>query len=445
MPFFTPEERLGTRVGGKYDLLRICGRGGMGVLFEGVHARTGRRVAVKFLHPRSDAGEESVARFLREARTATAVRHPNVVDMLDVDSDGLQPFIVMDYLEGESLEELLRRERCLAPASCLPLLLPILEAVSVAHDRGIVHRDIKPANIFLARDDAGRVVPKLLDFGVAKAADVEGITEDGTVLGTPGYMSPEQAQGHPVGPASDIWAMGVVLYRCLAGVLPFEGASSAHVLMNVLTNRTRPLCEFDVELPVSLCSAIEHALLPEPAHRYADMRTFARALRDAAGVTAHVPSERASPASFVARPADVDGATLSVELDISRSHLARPSVHAGTLRRWGRVLGTPHAALMCASAAAAIVALAFFAKRPLSPVVDAQRRKAVAASSRPESTASTSVLASSTETDSRIAKPMTTSDIAPSPRRALPAKRAVARLKIGATNTPSVPKIRTEW
>lgn len=274
------EPRIGTRLDGKYELLRVCGRGGMGVLFEGEHVWTGRRVAVKLLHQQGPTGDgESLSRFLQEARTAAALRHPNVVDILDMGSDGGSPFLVMELLEGESLEALLARSGKLPPAECLALLLPVLGAVATAHDVGIVHRDLKPANIFLSRDAAGAIVPKLVDFGIARGADSgqeRGLQD--LVLGTPAYMSPEQARGESVGPEADVWALGVVFYRCLSGVLPFGGDTSAAVLANVLLGRPKALTLIDEALPARLCAAVERAMSLDPRDRYENTRSLARAL-----------------------------------------------------------------------------------------------------------------------------------------------------------------------
>ncbi|HEX7669772.1 MAG TPA: serine/threonine-protein kinase, partial [Polyangiaceae bacterium] len=274
------EPRIGTRLDGKYELLRVCGRGGMGVLFEGEHVWTGRRVAVKLLHHQGSSGDgESLSRFLHEARTAAALRHPNVVDILDMGSDGAFPFLVMELLTGESLEALLARRGRLPPAECLALLLPVLGAVATAHDAGIVHRDLKPANIFLSRDAGGAIVPKLVDFGIARGADStqKGGIED-LVRGTPAYMSPEQARGESVGPEADVWALGVVFYRCLSGILPFAGDTSAAVLANVLLGRPEALTLIDEALPARLCAAVERAMSLDPKARYEDTRSLACAL-----------------------------------------------------------------------------------------------------------------------------------------------------------------------
>jgi eukaryotic-like serine/threonine-protein kinase len=278
MPILTASERVGSVLDGKYELYRIVARGGMGVLFEARHCLTRRKVAVKLLKAEEDPEGTRAERFLREARAAASIRDAHVVDVLDMGDDAGAPYVVMEFLEGRSLEELLGERARLSPEQTLDLLMPIFGALARAHDLGIVHRDLKPANIFLSRDPCGRCVPKLLDFGVAKVWPDVGLTDAGTVVGTPQYMSPEQTSGAKVGPATDVWAAGVVLYRCLSGVLPFPGTNAASVLAAIERSAVKPLVELDPALPPRFCAAIERALSKNLAWRYADMRALTQAL-----------------------------------------------------------------------------------------------------------------------------------------------------------------------
>jgi serine/threonine-protein kinase len=286
MPLVLPQERIGTVLADKYRLDRILGRGGMGVVMAGVHTWTDRPVAVKLLAPELTEDGEVVSRFLREARTAAKLKHPNVVDVLDMgtSSDGAV-FMVLELLEGESLFELLEREKQLAPARALSLLLPVIDALAFAHDQEIVHRDVKPENVFLSVDARGRVVPKLLDFGIAKVRDADRTraTQTGTVIGTPYYMSPEQARGaKDLGPASDVWAAGVVLYECLSGALPFEAETATAVLAAILTTDPRPLAQRIPDAPPTLVRVIDRALARDVDDRFGSARVFLQALVDAA-------------------------------------------------------------------------------------------------------------------------------------------------------------------
>ncbi len=188
----------GTTVGGKYLLGRLLGSGGFGEVYEATNVNTGRRVAIKTLHGHLVRHTRARQRFLQEARAATRIEHPNVIDVLDLDIDGTSgvPFIVQEFLLGETLSARLRRtpEQRMSPADALRIVMPVMTALVAAHELGIVHRDLKPDNIFLTRDRAGQEIPKVIDFGIAKVVagvDDASVTRTGALLGTPVYMSPE--------------------------------------------------------------------------------------------------------------------------------------------------------------------------------------------------------------------------------------------------------------
>lgn len=277
----TPASELhaGRVIGGRYRIQSLLGSGGMGVLYAAEHLLTQRKVALKVLHPSRDDEAELHARFLSEARTASAVRHPNVVDVLDMGTDerGL-PFLVMELLEGRSLDRFLMTESRLSPERTLAWLLPVIGALAVLHEAGIVHRDVKPSNIFICHAPQGRTEPKLLDFGLARAVSDLRLTRSGVVIGTPLYMAPEHAAGAAVGPQADIWSLGVVLYECLSGTTPYRSTDGAAVATQVLAGLVQPLHLVCPELPQPLVAAIERALRRDLAFRYRDMREFARGL-----------------------------------------------------------------------------------------------------------------------------------------------------------------------
>jgi eukaryotic-like serine/threonine-protein kinase len=285
MPILTSEERIGTYVAGRYRLDSILGVGGMGTVFAGTHTWTDRRVAVKILAPEYARNETIVHRFLQEARTAASLQHPSVVDVLDMgeDADGTV-FLVLELLQGEPLTGLIEREGPLDPSRTLELLIPIMRALVAAHRRGIVHRDIKPDNIFISRGEGGSEVPKILDFGIAKVLEgANSATATGSVIGTPYYMSPEQAAGaSDVGPSSDVWSMGVVLYECLSKDLPFDGPNPTAVLLAIATGKAAPLGTIAPGVPKPLTVAIDRALEHDRKVRYATMSELIDGLVSAA-------------------------------------------------------------------------------------------------------------------------------------------------------------------
>jgi eukaryotic-like serine/threonine-protein kinase len=321
MPILTPEERIGTYIAGRYRLDSILGEGGMGVVYAGTHTWTNRRVAVKILAPEFARNETIVHRFLQEARTAASLDHAHVVDVLDMgeDTDGTV-FLVLELLDGEPLTDLIEREGPLAPARTLDLLMPVMRALLVAHRRGIVHRDIKPDNIYVVRDEAGHQTTKLLDFGIAKVIEsANSATATGSVIGTPYYMSPEQAAGaSDVGPPSDVWSMGVVLYQCLANDLPFDGPNPTAVLLAIATGKAPPLDTVAPGVPQKLTAAVDRALEHDRKLRYAGMSELMDGLTRAARASGIAVRARGSavpgpppPPAMKTRAFDPSAATLT--------------------------------------------------------------------------------------------------------------------------------------
>lgn len=284
MAHFRDEQRVGTEVD-TYRIDALLGVGGMGAVYKGTHTWTGREVAVKFLHAHLARDEQSVRRFMREARAAAALRHPNVVDILDMGCDAQgDVYLVMELLRGLSLQSLLSERGTLSPQEALTHVLPLMGALSSSHALGVVHRDLKPDNIFLERGPEGQLRPKLLDYGLAKFARgsmASHPTASGAILGTPQYMSPEQANSESdVGPAADVWATGMVLYRCLSGSLPFEGTRSLPaLLLRLVSEDIPPIRQAVPGLPPALALAVDRALQREPAARWPSMDAFAAALR----------------------------------------------------------------------------------------------------------------------------------------------------------------------
>ena len=275
------QSREGDVLAGKYRLEKLLGRGAVGFVYRAQNTLIGRTVAIKLLRPEHASDETLVARFLREARAANMVRHPNVVDVLDIgqDDDGV-PFIVEEFLEGEDLAAYVRKQGGrLSAARALDILIPVAEAVGYAHSKGVVHRDLKPENVYLARIDE-RVVPKLLDFGLSriKAGPSEiRMTATGITMGSPAYMSPEQIEGSKeLDARADVWALGVMLYEVLSGSLPFTGESHVAVFMQIAWAEPTPLKDLAPNIPVDLTRVVTRCLRRAPAERYPTAAELAR-------------------------------------------------------------------------------------------------------------------------------------------------------------------------
>ncbi|MDR7556734.1 MAG: protein kinase [Armatimonadota bacterium] len=265
---------VGTRVAGRYEVVALLAEGGMSRVYR---ARTpeGQVVALKVLRDAYAADREFVERFVREARAVQALDHPHVVRVLDSGRDGDVYFIAMEYVDGEDLKSYLRRVGPLEPADAERIALAVCEALDYAHGQGIVHRDVKPQNILLTRD--GTV--KVADFGIARALAAVTLTQTGTVLGTVHYLSPEQARGAPVGRASDLYALGVVLFEMLTGRLPFEGESPIAVALKHLHEPPPSARAVHPRVPRRLDGIIRKAMAKRREDRYATAREMAADLR----------------------------------------------------------------------------------------------------------------------------------------------------------------------
>ncbi|MDD7937119.1 protein kinase [Actinomycetospora lutea] len=261
---------------GRYELHGLIGRGGMAEVHRAVDLELGRTVAVKLLPAEHRGDAEYGGRLRDEARAAASIHHPNVVAVHDVGfTEGGEVFVVMECVDGRTLRQELGDRRRFAPGDAAAALVPVCEALAAAHERGIVHRDVNPGNVM--RCDDGTV--KLMDFGIARVADVEGFTGTGVVIGTAAYLSPEQVRCEPLDGRSDVYAVGCTLYEMLTGETPFRGPSSVEVASQRLRESPPPPRELVRELSPDLESVVLRALALEPAMRHHDARELADDLR----------------------------------------------------------------------------------------------------------------------------------------------------------------------
>ena len=263
----------GTVIDGRYRVISRVGSGGMAEVYCAEDTQLGRRVAVKLLHERFAQDEEFVERFRREASSAASLSHANIVNVYDRGQWGGTYYIAMEYLDGRSLDSIVREEAPLAPQRAIELTEQVLRAARFAHRHGVVHRDLKPHNVII--DEEGRV--KVTDFGIARAGASE-ITQTGSIMGTARYLSPEQAQGHTVSPRSDLYAIGIMLYELLTGTVPFEGDSVVAIALRHLSEPPRPPSTLVPTVSANLDAIVMRALAKRPEARFADADEFMAAL-----------------------------------------------------------------------------------------------------------------------------------------------------------------------
>lgn len=269
----------GAVIDGKYRVIRRIGEGGMGTVYEGENTRIARRVAIKVLHEHVASSPEFAQRFEREARASARIGSPHVCDVLDLgDLSNGDRFIVMEFLDGESLEDRLLKGR-LTAAQLAPIAFEILEGLGTMHQAGVVHRDLKPANVFLTRGPKKAEVVKILDFGVAKilpsAEEPSDMTSTGMMMGTPLYMSPEQARGaRDVDGRTDIYAASVIFYRALTDELPHSGANLHELLFKIVLEEPRPIHELAPDVDEAFAAIVMKGLARDADDRYSSAREY---------------------------------------------------------------------------------------------------------------------------------------------------------------------------
>jgi eukaryotic-like serine/threonine-protein kinase len=285
---------------GRYRLEEVIGRGGMSTVYRATDLSLDREVAVKVaLDPMAEENPVYVARFKREARAAAALNHPGVVTVFDAGTDGATRYIVMEYVDGQNLSEVLREEGPLEPARAARIAAQIADTLAAAHAAGIVHRDIKPANVMLVRggargsgEDAADDRVKVLDFGIARTADGVSLTQTSSVLGTAPYMAPEQAMGTPADARSDIYSLGCVLYEMLTGKPPFMADVPAAVLHQHVRVAPKPAAQLNPSIPPALDALVLQMLAKAPGDR---PQTAAEVRDRLAGFGRHAQTEPTRP------------------------------------------------------------------------------------------------------------------------------------------------------
>ena len=297
-----------TLISDRYQLGDRLGSGGMSSVYKATDRVLERTVAVKILAEHLSDDEKFVARFRREALAVAKLIHPNVVQVYDTGVDNDRHYIVMEYVEGRSGAQLLQSRGRLAPEVAVEIGAQACAGLEYAHRQGIVHRDVKPGNLMVIGGPAGRgnapatahdpptgeMTVKLTDFGIARAAEQTRLTQVGSVVGTAAYLAPEQARGEEAAPASDVYALGVVIYQLLTGRLPWEGSSLAELAIRRENERPLPPSSYDPAVPETLSTAVLRSLEGDPGLRYSTARQLAVALR--AGLAGQQPPVAAADA-----------------------------------------------------------------------------------------------------------------------------------------------------
>jgi serine/threonine-protein kinase len=319
---------IGLALDDKYLIEERLGAGGMGAVYRARHLQMERPVAIKVLHQRLVEDEAARIRFQKEARAAVLLRHANAVTVTDFGqtSDGCV-YIVMELLEGRTLREVLSREGPIETARAVSIMLQASDAVAAAHEAGIIHRDLKPSNILVTQSASQPSAVKVLDFGIAKLnlADLDGdddkerLTGNGSVIGTPRYMSPEQYNGLELTPATDVYSLGVIFYEMLAGMAPFTGSTRAEIAEKHATLAPVPLRQIVAAIPPDLEVVVFKALEKQPSDRPANAAEFRRGLFEAAerlGLEHH--AVESAPDMDALRDSGVESPSGRLVVDLSR-------------------------------------------------------------------------------------------------------------------------------
>src|ERR1043166_1529028 len=282
----TNDPLIGQTLAGKYRIENLIKRGGMGAVYVGKHVLMEKTVAIKVLHPSLAVDDNVVRRFSREAKAASRISHPHAVSVTDFgESENGVVFLVMEYLDGRTLKEIIKGEGRMELNRAVEIVRQVSGALDAAHEQGVVHRDLKSDNIMLSQTNGGEWA-KVLDFGIAKIQQPDGafdmdITAANLVIGTPQYMSPEQcSHSGPIDARSDVYSLGIIVYEMLAGRVPFSGESPTVIMMKQVQDEPPSIFEFRPDLPAGIGSVVTRALAKQPADRFQSAGDLSRALNE---------------------------------------------------------------------------------------------------------------------------------------------------------------------
>jgi len=413
---------------GQYQIVEELGRGGMAVVYKSFQPALNRYVAIKVLPPQFAFDEQFVQRFLREARGAAALHHPNIVTIHDINQQEGLYFIVMEYIQGETLDQLLARSGPLPLERISRVVSQVADALENAHQQGLIHRDIKPSNIMV--DERRNDHVTLMDFGLVRAAEGTGLTRTGTIVGTPEYMSPEQGQGEQVDSRTDIYSLGVVIFKMLTGQVPFSRSTPHAVLIAHMTQDPPSITGISPSLPRAMEAVVRKAMAKDREARYAHASELARDVATAA--TGQMPAglEAARKAEAAAPPAERTqvGAEATV---VHRPPAAKAPKKKGWL--WG--LGAVGAILLLGvcGVVAAFALNVFPLSTPASPALSAT----------PVPAEEEDVKASRTPTPKAIATP-TPRPTSPPKATSTPTPKPTPSLEATSTRLPSPTPTATE-
>jgi len=337
----------GSKFGG-YVVGPCIGHGGMARIYRAEHEGLRRSVALKVLLDGFAQDPEGHERFLREGRIAAAIKHPNVVNIFDVGFQDSTPYLVMELLEGQDLEALMYSQGSMPEAALVDIVVPIVAGLAAVHDAGVIHRDLKPGNIFLARGRNDEIEPKLLDFGISKAAESQQFkltTARGLLMGTPLYMSPEGIQGAEITPLSDQYSLGVVLYECCTGFNPFAADTLAETVRRVTMGDFPPVAQQNPAVSKRMARIVGRAMSLDPSHRFSSLREMGRELLYLAGQRTRITWSLSFGEVTPKRPANASSLTV---LPTSTPRPSRPDAKLSSVAAilFGVVLFGAAAALL---------------------------------------------------------------------------------------------------